>query len=287
MAQPSTRQELIDYSLRQLGAPVLEINVAEEQLQDLTDDAIQFYQERHYDGVTENFLKYQVTQADIDRGTASASGDPVTGSGISSVTTSANVAGYGTTEFKYYESGNYIQIPPNIVGVKKVFKVRSANSMGMSGNMFSFKYQLVLNDLYFWGRTELLGYSMAMSYLETMDFLLNTHTRIRFNIRQDRLYLDVDWSEINEGDILIIDTYTALDPDAATKVYNDRFLKMYLTALVKKQWGQNLIKFQGVKLPGGIELNGRQMYDDGQREIDEIREQMISTYEIPPLDMIA
>ena len=287
MAQPSTRQELIDYSLRQLGAPVLEINVAEEQLQDLTDDAIQFYQERHYDGVTENFLKYQVTQADIDRGTASAGGDPVIGSGISSVTTSANVAGYGTTEFKYYESGNYIQIPPNIVGVKKVFKVRSANSMGMSGNMFSFKYQLVLNDLYFWGRTELLGYSMAMSYLETMDFLLNTHTRIRFNIRQDRLYLDIDWEEVNAGDILIIDCYTALDPDASSKVFNDRFLKLYLTALIKKQWGQNLIKFQGVKLPGGIELNGRQMYDDGQREIDEIREQMISTYEIPPLDMIA
>tara|TARA_B100000287_G_C20495860_1_gene727012 strand:+ start:90 stop:953 length:864 start_codon:yes stop_codon:yes gene_type:complete len=287
MAQPSSRQELIDYALRQNGAPVLEINVADEQLQDLMDDAIQFYQERHYDGVTENFFKYQVTQADIDRGTASASGDPVTGPGISSVTTSTSVAGYGTTEFKYYESSNYIQIPPNVVGVKKVFKVRSANSMGMSGNMFSFKYQLVLNDLYFWGRTELLGYSMAMSYLETMDFLLNTHTRIRFNIRQDRLYLDVDWSEINAGDILIIDTYTALDPDAATKVYNDRFLKQYITALVKKQWGQNLIKFQGVKLPGGVELNGRQMYDDGQREIDEIREQMISTYEIPPLDMIA
>ena len=251
------------------------------------DDAIQFYQERHYDGVTENFFKYQVTQADIDRGTASAGGDPVTGSGISSVTTSANVAGYGTTEFKYYESGNYIQIPPNVVGVKKVFKVRSANSMGMSGNMFSFKYQLVLNDLYFWGRTELLGYSMAMSYLETMDFLLNTHTRIRFNIRQDRLYLDIDWEEISAGDILIIDAYTALDPDASSKVFNDRFLKLYLTALIKKQWGQNLIKFQGVKLPGGIELNGRQMYDDGQKEIDEIREQMISTYEIPPLDMIA
>ena len=287
MAQPSTRQELIDYSLRQLGAPVLEINVAEEQLQDLTDDAIQFYQERHYDGVTENFLKYQVTQADIDRGTASAGGDPVTGSGISSVTTSANVAGYGTTEFKYYESSNYIQIPPNVIGVKKVFKVNSTRAMGMSGNMFSFKYQLVLNDLYFWGRTELLGYSMAMSYLETMDFLLNTHTRIRFNIRQDRLYLDIDWEEVAADDILIIDCYTALDPDASSKVFNDRFIKLYLTALIKKQWGQNLIKFQGVKLPGGIELNGRQMYDDGQNEINDIREQMISTYEIPPLDMIA
>ena len=287
MAQPSTRQELIDYALRQNGAPVLEINVADEQLQDLMDDAIQFYQERHYDGVTENFLKYQVTQSDIDRGTASAAGDPVTGTGISSTTVSAQIAGIGATTFKYYESGNYIQIPPNIVGIKKVFKVRSANQMGMSGNMFSFKYQLVLNDLYFWGRTELLGYSMAMSYLETMDFLLNTHTRIRFNIRQDRLYLDIDWEEVAADDILIIDCYTALDPDASSKVFNDRFIKLYLTALIKKQWGQNLIKFQGVKLPGGIELNGRQMYDDGQNEINDIREQMISTYEIPPLDMIA
>ena len=283
MAQPASRQELIDYSLRQLGAPVLEINVADEQLEDLMDDAIQFYQERHYDGVTENYLKYKITQGDIDRGTAKADG----GSGIGSMTASSDIAGNGTTEFKFYESSNYLQVPANVIGVKNIFKVNSTKAMGMSGNMFSFKYQLVLNDLYFWGRTELLGYSMAMSYLETMDFLLNTHTRIRFNIRQDRLYLDVDWEEVAADDILIIDCYTALDPDASSKVFNDRFIKLYLTALIKKQWGQNLIKFQGVKLPGGIELNGRQMYDDGQNEINDIREQMISTYEIPPLDMIA
>ena len=181
MAQPSSRQELIDYSLRQLGAPVLEINVADEQLQDLVDDAIQFYQERHYDGVTENFLKYKFTQGDVDRGTASVAGDPVTGPGISSTTVDATLAGIGATTFKYYESGNYLQIPPNVLGIKKVFKLKNNQAMGMTGNMFSFKYQLVLNDLYFWGRTELLGYSMAMSYLETMDFLLNTHTRVRFN----------------------------------------------------------------------------------------------------------
>ena len=283
MAQPSSRQELIDYALRQNGAPVLEINVADEQLEDLMDDAIQFYQERHYDGITENYLKYKITQGDIDRGTADADG----GSGIGSMTASADIAGNGTTEFKFYESSNYLQVPANVIGIKNIFKVNSTKAMGMSGNMFSFKYQLVLNDLYFWGRTELLGYSMAMSYLETMDFLLNTHTRIRFNIRQDRLYLDVDWEETAADDIIIIDCYTALDPDASTKVFNDRFVKAYFTALVKKQWGQNLIKFQGVKLPGGIELNGRQMYDDGQSEISEIREQMISTYEIPPLDMIA
>ena len=286
MAQPSSRSELIDYSLRQLGAPVLEINVANEQLQDLMDDAIQFYQERHYDGVTDNFLKYKVTQGDIDRGKAKIDSNPVTGPGISSTTASSVVAGVGTVTYKYYESSNYIQIPPNVIGVKKVFKVNSTRAMGMSGNMFSFKYQLVLNDLYFWGRTELLGYSMAMSYLETMDFLLNTHTRVRFNIRQDRLYLDIDWGEVVADDVLIIECYTALDPDASTKVYNDRFLKKYLTALIKKQWGQNLIKFKGTKLPGGIELNGRELYDDAVSELSEIKERMTLEYEVPPLDMI-
>ena len=148
------------------------------------------------------------------------------------------------------------------------------------------KYQLVLNDLYYWGRTELLGYSMAMTYLETLNFLLNTEKQIRFNIRQNRLYLDIDYAEISAGDYIIINCSAAIDPDDFTRVYNDPFLKRYLTALVKRQWGMNLIKFQGVKLPGGTELNGRQIYDDGQREIDEIRAQMLSTYEIPPLDFI-
>jgi len=132
-----------------------------------------------------------------------------------------------------------------------------------------------------------LGYTMAMSYLETMDFLLNTHTRCRFNMRQDRLYIDIDWNEVTAGDYLVIDCYLGLSPESYTKVYNDRFLKKYLTALVKRQWGQNLIKFQGVKLPGGIELNGRQIYDDAQGELSEIRDEMLSTYETPPLDMIA
>jgi hypothetical protein len=266
-----------------LGAPVLEINVAEEQLQDLMDDAIQFYQERHYDGVTENFLKYKITQGDIDRGTAKADG----GSGIGSMTASADIAGNGSTDFKYYESSNFLQVPANVIGVKKVFKVNSTKAMGMSGNMFSFKYQLMMNDIYYWGRTELLGYTMAMSYLETMDFILNTHTRCRFNMRQDRLYLDIDWNEVTAGDYLILDCYLGLSPDAYTKVFNDVFLKRYLTSLIKRQWGQNLIKFQGVKLPGGVELNGRQIYDDAQGELSEIRDEMISTYEIPPLDMIA
>tara|TARA_B100000287_G_C20674244_1_gene794624 strand:- start:3908 stop:4768 length:861 start_codon:yes stop_codon:yes gene_type:complete len=285
MAQPSTRQELIDYCLRQLGAPVLEINLAEEQMQDLTDDAIQFFQERHFDGVSQCYLKYPVTQDDIDRGNARPPGGGGETTGITSTTASASIAGIGTVSFPWYENSNYLQVPPEIIGVNKIFQYDNAQSMSMS-NMFSFKYQLFLNDIYYWGTGELLNYSMAMTYLETLNFLLNTHKQIRFNQRMDRLYLDVDWDNLKAGDFIILDCWRAVNPADYARVWNDSFLKPYLTALFKRQWGQNLIKFQGVKLPGGIELNGRQTFDDGQAELDRIREKMSTTYELPPLDMI-
>jgi hypothetical protein len=152
--------------------------------------------------------------------------------------------------------------------------------------MFSVKYQMFLNDIYYYGSTELLTYSMTKRYLEDMDFLLNTQKQIRFNQRQNRLYLDVDWGDVTQDDYLIIDCYRLLNPNDYTRVWNDSFLKRYVTQLIKRQWGQNLMKFQGVKLPGGVELNGRQIYDDAQKELDAIREVMSNTYELPPLDMI-
>jgi len=127
---------------------------------------------------------------------------------------------------------------------------------------------------------------MTKRYLEDIDFLLTTEKQIRFNQRQDRLYLDLDWGSVKVDDYIIIDCYRLLDPNDFARVYNDSFLKRYLTALMKRQWGQNLIKFQGVKLPGGIELNGRQIYDDAEKDLEIIREQMSNTYELPPLDMI-
>ena len=286
MAQPSSRQELIDYCLRQLGAPVLEINVAEEQIQDLMDDAIQYFNERHYDGVEKAFLKYQITAEDVERGKARPPGaqSPTTEKGIVNTDVATTVGGDATT-FKFYENSNYIQVPPQVIGIERIFKYDDAQAAS-SSNMFSFKYQLFLNDIYYFGSTDLLSYSMSMSYLETMDFLLNTHKRIRFNIRQDRMYLDVDWDNLKEGQFIILDCYRALDPNNYSRVYNDPFIKRYLTALIKKQWGQNLIKFTGVKLPGGIEFNVRQILDDGQRELDEIKTQMMSTYEVPPFDLI-
>jgi len=278
MAQPSSREGLIDYAKRQLGFPVLEINVADEQFQDLLDDAIQIYQERHYDGIARMYLKYKITQDDIDRGQARG-GDSTLG--ITTTTTTSTV-GLSTT-FNIEENNNYIQMPPSVIGVNQIFKVRSDT---VYDGLFNIRYQLFLNDLYAFGSIDLLQYAMVQTKLEDITFLLNPDVRYRFNIRQDRLYIDVDWAQINKDDFFVIDCFRILDPDDFTKVYNDQFLKRYFTALCKKQWGMNLIKFQGVQLPGGIQLNGRQIYDDGVREIDEIRTKMASDYEMPPLDMI-
>lgn len=278
MAQPSTRGELIDYVKRKLGAPVLEVNVSDEQFEDIVDDAVQYFHERHYDGVIQTYLKYQITQDDIDRGRAPKGGN----SGLVTDTATSTIVGTAVT-FSYQDNSNYLQVPSSIIGVNKVFQFDDVN---MSNNMFSVKYQMFLNDVYYWGSTDLLTYSMTRDYLETMNFLINTHKQIRFNKRQDRIYLDIDFTELKVGDYLVIDCWRILDPSNAPQVWNDSFLKKYAAALAKKQWGMNLIKFNGVRLPGGVELNGRQIYDDGQREIDDLMQKSMSYYEMPPLDLI-
>ena len=282
MAQPASRNEFKEYCLRQLGAPVLEINLATEQCDDLIDDAIQYFQERHFDGVSQTFMKYRVTQDDIDRGRASTNGNYGT-VGIVTETATADIAGVETT-FDYYENSNYLQVPPEVIGITKIYHFDGLNTA--TNNMFSVKYQLFLNDIYYWGSTEILTYAMTKTYLEDIQFLLTTQKQIRFNQRMDRLYLDIDWASLTVGDFIILDCFRALNPNDYARVWNDSFLKKYTAALFKRQWGQNLLKFQGVKLPGGIELNGRQIYDDGMKDLEIIREQMSNTYELPPLDMI-
>ena len=278
MAQPASRSDLINYCKRQLGAPVLEINIADEQVDDLVDDALQYFHERHFDGVVQTYLKYKITQDDIDRGRGRGGSNPI---GIVT-TTATSTVGIAAT-FSYEENSNFIQVPPSVIGINKIFRFDNST---ISGGMFSLKYQLFLNDLYFFNSLEMLSYAMTKTYLSDIDFLLNTEKQIRFNQRQDRLYLDVDWGNVELGEYIVLDCWRLLDPNDFTRVYNDSFLKKYLTALMKRQWGQNLIKFQGVKLPGGIELNGRQIYDDAEKDLEIIREQMSNTYELPPLDMI-
>ena len=280
MAKPASRTQLVDYCLRKLGAPVLEINLDDDQIDDLVDDAVQLFNERHFDGVERMYLKYQLTEEDIERGKAKDHN----GVGIVTTTaTSTNIAGYGTTISNWYETSNFLQVPDSVVGVEKIFKFDTSS---ISGGMFSIKYQLFLNDLYYFNSVELLQYDMVKSYLEDIDHLLTTDKQIRFNKRQDRLYLDIDWASETADTYIVLDCYRALDPTNYAGVYNDSFLKKYLTALIKRQWGQNLIKFRGVKLPGGIEFNGREIYDDGQRDLDDIKERMASEYELPPLDLI-
>ena len=283
MANPATRTELVKYAKRQLGAPVLEVNVADEQVEDLMDDAIQIYQNRHMDGVELMYLKHRITQDFLDSIKASNIAGSPTSTGITTTTGTANITGIGNTTFDFVENQNFIQIPDAVIGIERVFKL---DNRLISTNMFNINYQLMLNDVYFFSSMELMGYTLTKRYLEDLDHILHPEKQIRFNRRQSRLYLDVDYSSMQPNDWLIIRCYRVLDPNDYTKVYNDPFLKKYFTAFMKKQWGQNLIKFQGVKLPGGVELNGRQIYEDALGEIDTLESKMANEYELPPLDLI-
>ena len=277
MAVPTSRGQLINFGLRKLGYPVLEINLDTDQIRDALDDTIQLYQERHYNGIERMFLKYKITQDDIDRGTAKGT------DGVGIVTTTGIQTSNVTVSSNFYESSNFLAVLDHVIGVNKIFKFDSSS---ISGGMFSIKYQLFLNDLYNFNSVNLLQYAMTKTYLEDIDHLLTTEKQIRFNQRQDRLYLDIDCGAQDLDSFIIIDCFRALDPDEYTQVYNDPFVKRYFVALMKKQWGMNLIKFRGTKLPGGIELNGREIYDDGVREIEELRSRMMMDYETPPLDFI-
>ena len=287
MAKPSSRQGLIDYCLRRLGAPVLEINVDDDQIDDLVDDAIQYFNERHYDGVERMYLKYKISQDDIARGRGLTSvgsvGVSTTGVGIVTTRGTSTNSGSGAVTSTFYETSNFIQVPDSVIGIENVFKFDTSS---ISGGMFSIKYQLFLNDLYYFNSVELLQYSMVKSYLSDIDFLLTTDKQVRFNKRQNRLYLDIEWGAQSAGNFIVIDCYRALDPEDFSKIYNDSFVKKYLTALIKRQWGQNLIKFRGVKLPGGIEFNGREIYEDAERELEQIKRDMALEYELPPYDFI-
>lgn len=273
MAQPSSRAELREYCLKQLGKPVLEINVDDDQIDNLMDDAIQYFHEHHFDGIDRVYLKHKLTPANKDI---------VTQLGVST-STSATIVGSGLTSIDYVEGVNYLPLPDSIIGVNKVLKV---NQSSVSGGLFNIKYQLFLNDMYYYGALDLLNYSMVKRYLEDIDFLLNPEVNIRFNKKNHKLYLDIDWNSIGDNTFIILDCYRILDGSDAPKLYNDSWLKRYLTALIKKQWGQNMIKFQGVQLPGGVQLNGRQIYDDGVQEMEKLEQKLRTDYELPPMDLI-
>ena len=270
MSKPSTRQGLIDYCLRRLGYPVLEVNVDDDQIDDLIDDAIQYFQERHFDGVERMLLKHKVTKENRE----------TLRTGITT-TTATSTVGITTTTFE--ETQNFIQLPDHVLGVERVLKMDAST---ISSGMFNIKYQIFLNDLYYYGALDLMNYAMTKTYLEDLSRIITPDTQLRFNKKNHRLYLDIDFGQMSDDTFIIIDGYRLLDPSDAPAIYNDFWLKKYATAVIKKQWGMNLIKFNGVLLPGGVQLNGRQIYEDAIKEIEEIEYSLKTEYEIPPLDLI-
>ena len=254
MSKPSTRQGLIDYCLRRLGYPVLEVNVDDDQIDDLIDDAIQYFQERHFDGVERMLLKHEITKENKE----------TLKTGITTTTANSTV---GITTTTFTESQNFIQLPDHVLGVERVLKMDAST---ISSGLFNIKYQIFLNDLYYYGALDLMNYAMTKTYLEDLSRIITPDTQLRFNKKNHRLYLDIDFGQLSDDTFIIIDGYRLLDPSDAPAIYNDFWLKRYATAIIKKQWGMNLIKFNGVLLPGGVQLNGRQIYDDAVKEIEEI-----------------
>jgi len=239
----TSRQNLIDYCLRQLGAPVLEINIDEDQISDRVDEAFQWYQTYHSDATVRTFYKYQILQADYDN--------------------------------------QYITVPEALIYVYSIFNV---NVNGASGNIFSVDYQMHLNDFYgLRNPSSLVNYTMTKQLLSTLGVLLNGNDQgIIFSRHMNRVRINTDWSaRLKVGTWIIVEGLQTIDPNAFTDVYNDLTLKRYLTALLKKQWGQNLIKFEGMQLPGGVTLNGRAIYDDAKEEIKELDEYTQKTYSTP------
>ena len=274
MAKPSSRSQLKEYCLRKLGKPVIEINVDDDQIEDLIDDTIQLFNERVYDGVERVYLKYKITQDDIDNGSDR------------NTTSSATDTNLGATPaaktLNFEEGRGYLTVPDHIIGIQGILPISNT----YVNNMFGFRYQFFLNDFYNFYAYDILNLEMTMQYIQTLEFLLEGQKPIRYNKVQNKLYLDVDWNRVAVNDYIVIDCYRALDPNDFTKIYNERFVKEYLTSLIKKQWGQNLIKFTGIKMPGGVEFNGRQIYDDALAELEKLESKMLSTYELPPLDFV-
>jgi hypothetical protein len=248
MAQPTSRQSLKDYALRRLGAPVIDINVDDQQVEDALDDALQFFAEYHFDGVEETFITHQVTQDDIDN--------------------------------RYIDMN---AIDDRVVSVVKIF-----NLAVHSVNMFDVSYQLALNDFFgtFTPGT-LTQYTITKQHLEMLQDILDPEKNFRFSRVTNKVKGDFNWQEdLNVGDYIVMQAYTALDPEVYTEIYNDRLLKKYFTALVKRAWGNNLSKFTGIQLPGGIQFDGQRILSEAIEEIEKIEEEVQDRYELPPDFMV-
>ena len=263
MAVPSTKATFKEYCLRALGKPVIDINVDDDQVDDRIDEAVQYFAQYHVDGVERMYLKYKVTADDITRMTTNAS-ESVTSN---SVTTT------------YERADNFIVVPSSVISVVNVFSLSDRANL----NMFDVRYQLRLNDLYDFSSTSIVHYEMTMRHLDFLDHILVGEKPMRFNQLSNRLFVDMDWGvDITAGEYLIFEVFRKLDPDTFTDIYDDIYLKRYATELIKKQWGQNLSKFSGTAMLGGVTLNGPELFSTALTEQQKLEEEIRSNYEEPP-----
>lgn len=245
MANPSTRSELRSYCLRKLGAPVLEINVDSDQVEDAIDEGIQYYQTFNAEATRREFYKHQITDSDV--------------------------------------SNSYIPVPDRIKYVERMLP--ASQVFGSNGNFFDYRYQLHLNDL--WDLNGMHSgidyYVHTKQYLNTLDTVLDGFPQVSFVKHENRLYIhgEFESQDLKSGQYVVLEATTVIDPDSYSDVYNDIWLKKYVTALIKRQWGSNLLKFEGMQLPGGVVLNGRQTYEDASTDIEKLEEEIRETYEQP------
>ena len=263
--QPATRAELKAFCLRRLGFPAIDINVCDEQLEDLIDEAISHYQEFHYEGSYRTLIRIVVTE---NMKTLAQSSSVIAGTSWS-------------------EANPYVELPPGVIGIDNIYTQVSTSS-SVPGNIFNIKYQIFLNDIYAFTNSQILQYYMVQNYMETLDFITNSrlYKRLRYTSNTNKLFVDIDWGELGEGDYIVVDCIMSTDPDLYPKTYNEHWLKEYTTALFKQQWGQNLSKYDGLQMLGGVTLNGRKILDEAKEELKELKEELRSTYELPPLDLI-
>ena len=312
----TTRQGLIDYCLRELGEPVVEINVDDGQIQDRVDEALEFFNMYHYDGIEKVYLKHQIRASELNLTTNNATvfklDEVITGqtSGATckvtheynresagnlllvkgvkgtfvadeTITNGSFTATLGAIPVVINEyDKHYIETSDLVYGVTRILPFSSASS---SKNMFDLQYQLRLNDLYDLTSTSIIYFKTVMSHLALLDLELNGHPLFRFNRLQNRLYLDINWdADIALGDFVVVECYRILDPATYTKVWGEPWLKKYTTALIKRQWGANGLKFNGMVLPGGVSVDFQGLYDSAKEEIRELEEELMS--KSAPLD---
>ena len=244
----TTLDDFKRYCLRSLGAPIVSIDVTDEQIQDRYEDALRKFQDHHFDGTERTYVKYLVTQEDIDN--------------------------------------KYIPIPSYISGIIKVLPFTSGVYGATGINPFSIQYQLRLNDIWDMGSTSVVYYQQLMQYTTMLDQMLNGRPLVRFNRVQDRLYIDTDWEKkVGIGNYIIVECYRALDPVDFVKMFDTPWFKRYTTALIKRQWGENLKKYQGIQMMGGTTLNGQQIYNEAIEEIVNLETELRNVWE-EPIDAI-